>query len=315
MDLRPMHGLRPSRRRSRWRAPSPRRQGGIALVLVLWILILLTVTTGAFALMARMDQLEANQLLSGTKARFWAEAGLNLAVVQLREPEDELRLIADGRPYATEFEGVLIEVSATDERGKLDINAASEATWAILFTNHGMDPADAELLAARVMDWRDPDTTERVNGAEEDAYLAEGELAIPGNRNFMLVDELLQVLGMPYELWRAMEPGLTVYSRSDLPDIAFAPAEALLAIPDITQEEALNFVAERHSQESGVGPEITLPNGQTVVAQGRGLTYSIRVKATLPNGVWDQIETTVRLGGTSGELPYRILRWREGFNQ
>ncbi len=52
----------------------PGRQRGIALVLVLWILILLTVTTGAFALMARMDQLEANQLLSGTKARFWAEA-------------------------------------------------------------------------------------------------------------------------------------------------------------------------------------------------------------------------------------------------
>ena len=55
------------------------RQQGIALVLVLWVLILLTVTTGSYALMARMDQLEANQLLSGTQARLWAEAGLNLA--------------------------------------------------------------------------------------------------------------------------------------------------------------------------------------------------------------------------------------------
>ncbi|MEM1412061.1 MAG: hypothetical protein AAGH19_06850 [Pseudomonadota bacterium] len=292
----------------------PARQRGIALVLVLWILILLTITTGAFALMARMDQLEANQLLSGTKARFWAEAGLNLAVVQLREPDEELRMIADGRLYATVIDEVMIEVSATDERGKLDINAADEATFAILFSNHGMDPADAEVLAARVMDWRDTDLVERVNGAEEDAYFAEGLPLGPANQNFVLVDELLQVMGMPYELWRRMEPGLTVYSRANLPDITFAPAEALLAIPDITEEEALNFVAERQSMESGEELAVALPNGQAVVARGRGLTYSIRVKATMPNGVWDQLEATVRLGGRAGGRPYRILRWREGFN-
>ncbi len=294
--------------------PSPRRQRGIALVLVLWILILLTITTGAFALMARMDQLEANQLLSGTQARFWAEAGLNLAAVALREPDEALRMVADGRPYATEIDGVLIEVSATDERGKLDINAADEATLAILFSNHGMDPGDAEVLAARVMDWRDTDEVERVNGAEEDAYLAEGLTVGPGNHDFILVDEILQVMGMSYELYRRIEPGLTVHSRAGLPDIAYAPAEALLAIPDITEEEALNFVAERQSQESGEGLEITLPNGQSVVARGRGLTYSIRVKATMPNGVWDQLQATIRLGGSAGELPYRVLRWREGFN-
>ena len=118
---------------------------------------------------------------------------------------------------------------------------------------------------------------------------------------------------MPYELYRRMEPGLTVYSRGALPDIAYAPSEALLAIPDITEEEALNFVAERQSDEAGNGLDITLPNGQTVVARGRGLTYSIRVKATMPNGVWDQIEATIRLGGVAGGPPFRVLRWREGF--
>jgi len=291
-----------------------RRQQGIALVLVLWVLILLTVTTGSYALMARMDQLEANQLLSGTQSRFWAEAGLNLTAVALREPDDELRMIADGRPYAIEVDDVLIVVSAIDERGKLDINAADETTLAILFSNHGMEPGDAELLAARVMDWRDNDDVERVNGAELDSYLAEGMAVGPANRNFMLVDELLQVLGMSYELFRRMEPGLTVFSGSALPDIGFAPAEALLAIPDITEEEAVNFVSERQSEEAGDGLGITLPNGQSVVAQGRGLTYSIRVKATMPNGVWDQVEATIRLGGNVGGPPFRILRWREGLN-
>lgn len=290
------------------------RQRGIALVLVLWVLVLLTITTGSYALMARMDQLEANQLLSGTQARLWAEAGLELAAVALREPEEELRLIADGRVYTQQIEGVTIEVRATDERGKLDINSADEQTLAILFINHGLDPQQAELLAAAVHDWRDGDDAERVNGAEVEAYQAAGLALGPANRNFMLVEELLQVLGMPYELYRQMEPGITIFSGSDLPMLAFAPAEALLAIPDITPEEALNFVSERQSQDPQDMLDVSLPNGETAMAQGRGLTYSIQVKATMPNGVWEQLEATIRLGGGTSGKPFRVMRWREGLN-
>lgn len=290
------------------------RQQGIALVLVLWILILVTVTTGAYALMARMDQLEANQLLSGTQARLWAEGGLNLAALGLREPDDTLRLVADGRTYATEFDGVLIEVQAYDERGKLDINAADEITLATLFNNHGMDGDAAQALAAAVLDWRDADDAERVNGAEFETYEIEGLSPGPGNRNFMMVEELLQVIGMPYELFRRLEPGITVFSRADLPDLAFAPVEALMAIPDITMDEALNFVEQRNSEDLSNMLGIALPNGQTIMAQGRGVTYSIRVKATMPNGVWEQIEATIRLGGNPTGRPFRVLRWREGFH-
>lgn len=288
------------------------RQRGIALVLVLWVLILLTVTSGSYALMARMDQLEANQLLSGTQARFWAEAGLNLTALALREPQDELRMVADGRAYEQWIDGVLIEVRAIDERGKLDINAADAATLAVLFINNGMEPDQADMLAAAIQDWRDGDDTERVDGAEIDAYASAGFALGPANRDFMMAEELLQVLGMPYELYRLIEPGITVYSSVPLPMLAYAPAEALLAIPDITPDEALNFVAERQSQNPEDMLDTALPNGQSVMARGRGLTYSIQVKATMPNGVWEQIEATIRLGGSPNGQPFRVMRWREG---
>lgn len=290
------------------------RQSGIALIMVLWMLILVTVTTGAFALMARMDQLEANQLLSGTQARLWAEAGLHLAALALRETDEDLRMVADGRPYAQEFDGVLIEVRATDERGKLDVNQADEATLATLFTNNGLDPGDAEELAAAVMDWKDADEVERVNGAELDAYMAADYAVGPANRDFMMVEELLQVIGMPYELFRRLEPGISVYARTALPELAFASAEALMAIPDITYEEAVNFVENRQSQSPEDMLGIALPNGQTVMAQGRGVTYSIQVKATMPNGVWEQIDATIRLGGNQAGQPFQVLRWQEGFH-
>ena len=289
------------------------KQNGIALVLVLWVLLLLTIITGSFALMARMDRLEAHALLSGTQARFSAEAAINLAVLALRDPEDETRMIADGRMYQQNLDGILIEVSATDERGKLDINSTDELTLVNMFSGHGLELADAELLAAAVMDWRDEDELERVNGAEEDAYFAAGLEVGPANRPFMMTEELLQVIGMPFEFYRKLEPGITVFSRAGQPDPAFAPVEALMALPDITREEAINFVQERNALQPGESLGAELPNGLVVMEQGRGVTYSIQARATMPNGVWEQLQATIRLGGNRSGSPYRVLRWREGF--
>ena len=293
--------------------PGINKQNGIALVLVLWVLLLLTIITGSFALMARMDRLEAHSLLSGTQARLSAEAAINLAVLALRDPDDASRMRADGRLYQQEIDGILLEVSAIDERGKLDINAADELTLANMFIGHGMGVDDSELLAAAVLDWRDVDELERVNGAEEDAYFAAGLEVGPANRPFMMTEELLQVIGMQYELYRKLEPGITTFSRTAQPDPAFAPVEALMAMPDITYDEAVNFVEQRNSQQAGDSLGTELPNGLVVMEQGRGVTYSIKARATMPNGVWEQLQATIRLGANRSGSPYRVLRWREGF--
>ena len=289
-------------------------QSGIALIMVLWILLLVTISTGAFTLMARMDVLEAHTVLWGTRARMAAEAGLNLAVLSLRDPDEFTRWVPDGRPYELRFQDAILEIKVTDERGKLDINAADEMALLQLFLNNGLDDDQATYLVAAVKDWNDADELERPNGAEEESYLAAGLSIGPGNRSFVMVEELLQVLGMSWELFQKIEPGLTVFSGAGGANPAYAPVEALLALPDMTQDEALNFVAERHSQDAASGLGTALPDGRIAMARGRGLTYSIEAKATLPNGVWDQVEATIRLGGSPDGRPFRILRWREGFH-
>jgi len=223
-------------------------------------------------------------------------------------------MIPDGRSYFTRFEGIEIEVQVTDERGKLNLNSADEETLVNLFTANGVDTMDAPLLAAAVADWIDGDEIERADGAELPTYESAGLTVGPANRGFVMVEELLQVIGMSWELYRLMAPGLTVYSESSEPDPAYAPLEALMALPDMNEEDARNFVQERHSQESLTDMEMALPNGEVAMARGRGLTYSILAKATMPNGIWDQIEATIRLGGSSDGKPYRVLRWREGFH-
>ena len=290
------------------------KQKGVALVIVLWILILVTISTGAYTLTARMDQLEAHTVLSGTQARLAAEAGINLAVMSLRDPDELTRIIPDGRSYYFNFEGIQVELQVTDERGKVNINSANEEVLINLFTANGLSPSDAQLLAAATADWIDADEIERANGAELPAYEAAGLAVGPANRGFVMVEEFLQVLGMTWDLYREMAPGLTVYSDSAEPDPAYAPPEALMALPDMSEEEARNFVQDRHSEESLTSMELSLPNGEVAMARGRGLTYSILAKATMPNDIWDQVEATVRLGGGADGRPYRVLRWREGFH-
>jgi general secretion pathway protein K len=292
----------------------PGQQSGVALVMVLWILLLVTVSTGAYTLMARMDVLEAHTVLWSTRARMAAEAGMNLAVLALRDPDEFTRWVPDGRPYEILFQDAILELKVTDERGKLDINGVTEPALQQLFLNNDLDADQATYLAAAIKDWNDTDELERPNGAEEESYLASGLSVGPGNRSFVMVEEVLQVLGMSWELFQKIEPGLTVYSEAAAPDPAYAPVEALLALPDMTLEDALNFVADRNSQDAAGGVGTALPNGQIAMARGRGLTYSIQAKATLPNGVWDQVEATIRLGGNPDGRPFRILRWREGFH-
>ena len=283
-------------------------------MIVLWILLLVTISTGAYTLMARMDQLEAHTVISSTRARLAAEAGLNLAVLSLRDPDELTRLVPDGRPYTMQVGDVTVEIQVTDERGKVDINAVSEETLLQMLQGHGLGADDATYLAAAILDWSDVDEIERASGAELSAYEAEGLGIGPGNRPFLMIEEILQVLGMPWELYKKIEPGLTVYTQAGEPDPAYAPLEALLAIPEMTEEDALNFIEERESQDSTTGLGATIPNGEVAIARGRGLTYSVLAKATLPNGVWDQVEATIRLGGSTDGYPFKLLRWREGFH-
>ena len=166
-----------------------RPQSGIALVMVLWIMLLVTISTSAYTLMARMDQLEAHSVLWGTRARMGAEAGINLAILSLRDPDEATRWVPDGRSYDLWFQDMRLELRITDERGKLDVNTASEITLQQLFTGHGMEPDQAEYLAAAVHDWIDVDEIERANGAEA---VTPQEVAIAdhvrGQRGVLVVD-------------------------------------------------------------------------------------------------------------------------------
>jgi general secretion pathway protein K len=290
-----------------WRRPVH----GIALVVVLWVLVLLTLVVGVFAVLTRTESLQARFLLDTTAARYAAEAGVHLAAFELRNPDMETRWVADGRPYEVRFGDAVLEIRIWDESGRIDLNRAEEDMLVELFMARGVEEMESMHLAAAIADWRDPDDLVRPFGAEIDEYHAAGYPYGPANAPFGSVDELQQVIGMTWELYREVEDLLTVHSPSGQINPAFAPAEVLALLPDMDLNMAQMFVAEREQHHPTDLDALMMPNGQLVSLRGRGQAYRIRSRATLDTGAWTTLEATVALITDRRGRPFRVLRWRE----
>jgi general secretion pathway protein K len=289
-------------------------QRGVALILVIWVIALMTVLLGSFALISRTENIEARHLFDGTTARYAAEAGLERTVYELRNPDMSTRWVGDGRPYEFQFDNALLHVEITDESGKIDLNSADDALLQSLFVSVGVDPDRAMMLSAAIQDWRDADDIPLPNGAEIGEYQAAGLPYGPRNAPFQTDSEVQQVLGMNYELYTRIEPAITIYSGGGQPNAAYAPIEALRALPGMTEDLAEQLIAARQQMTPGQpgASGLTLPDGSAVMANGGGNTYTIRSRATLANGASALIDASIRLGGVGvAGRPYTVLRWRD----
>ena len=300
------------------RSPIARaRERGIAFVLVLWVVAMLSVILGSFALIARTENLQSRHLFDTTQARYAAEAGLNLAIFELRKSDPMQKWIADGRPYRFGYGEAEIEVQINDDSGKIDINTAANNGDLLtnLFMTHGVDPDRALALSDAIKDWIDADDLKQPNGAEAEDYRAAGLSYVPKNAPFDTVSELQQVLGMTYDLYSKIEPAITIYSGRSTPNAGFGNADTLRALyPDATPEQIDQLVQQIQSQPpGGSSGGVLAPDGTPIMAGGGGLTYSVKSRAKLPNGASTVLDATIRMGGVSSAgRPFVILRWRDG---
>jgi len=299
---------------SRRRATGRRRVRGIALVFVLWMLALLTLLLGSFALIARTESLQARHLYDTTRARYAAEAGVNQAAWALSLPDPALRWLPDGREYRMRFDETDVSIRITDESGLIDLNAAEPQTFVRLLMGAGVELPLANSIAEAIVDWRDGDDLRLPNGAEDADYRAEGYPYGSKDAPFDIPAELQQVMGMSYEIYQRIAPALTVYSGQAYANLAYAPVEVMRAFPQIDPVLAQGYVEARQAwQPSLGGAPPTLPDGTPLVAEGGTGTYSIQSRATLPNGAYTELWVTLRLGGSgiSGRA-FSVLRWQDG---
>ena len=285
------------------RLPKSRgNQRGVALLLVLWACTLLAILLGGYAALARTEGLQARYQFAQTQAHYVAEAGLMRAVYGLQTPQIKQRWIGDGRVYTFQYDNATVMITAIDEGGKVDINAASSDVLKGLFQAAGLPSAQAQELASHVVDWRIATGIVGDSGGQRAAYAAAGRDYGPRHGPFASIEELQMVLGMTPAIYRLVAPVVTIWSGNATPDPNTAPPLALAAIPGMTPQQQLAVQAAR--QKNADDPSLALNNGST---------HSIRAEATLADGTRAVLRVTVRVqAGQTGTQPYTVLRWQEG---
>ena len=178
-----------------------KRQRGVALLLVLWVLALLSILLGGLAGWVQLQTRQAAYHRQHAQALLAAEAGVNLAVQGLLDPLQRQQWVADGRERALSFAGSTLRIRVYSERGKLDLNSASSADVIRLAQESGA-------------------------GREQAAAIGRGLQARRSDASAPLrvIEEVRQLPGMSQALYARMLPHVTLWSGLNRPDPAFADA-------------------------------------------------------------------------------------------
>jgi general secretion pathway protein K len=303
---------------------STRHQRGIALIAVLWVLLLLAFLAASFGSSTRTEANLARNLVENAKAAALADGGVYLAIADLAIPIDEGGLRVDGTVYAWTFGDGEVRFAIHDEGGKVDLNGASVALLHGLFRAIGLDERQAGALADAIADFRDEDEDRRPAGAEDPDYQAAGLPYLAKDAPFLRVDELLRVKGMTGELYRRLQPLLTVYTGRDSPDRSTAPPEVVAALSAVLPDDTGQDLAADEAEEPALGEE------QQAVPALRSLSTSLSILKDGGSDARSDLDIyTVHSEGRSaggavfgrdavvhvrkdGDPPYLFLTWGQG---
>jgi general secretion pathway protein K len=286
-----------------------RRQRGVALVLVMWAAVILAVVAASFILERRTEMLVVANSISMARAEAAADAGVYRAIHDLYRQNIPDVWRRDGTPHEWSFEGIPVRIEIRDESAKIDINTASEILLRSMLVSVGLRDDEAAALLDAVVDWRDPDTLKRPNGAEEGDYAAAGLTYRPANAPFQAIEELQLVLGMRPDLYRRLAPMITVFSRQQGVNPAIASREVLLAIPGVTPEIADDYIARREEARAQGAPLPPLPQAGAMAA-GATMVATVLADARLDDGTVF-VREAVALLRPVPRRPVTFVAWRE----
>jgi general secretion pathway protein K len=186
--------------------------GGVALVLVVWVIVVLTAIVGEFSFTMRTEINIARNFKEEEEAYQLAIAGIEKARLELLSikrtevmylDEEGMLLFGDEEEEPIrkgEMGRGSFEYKITDEDGKLNINTATEGQLKALFHDAGVDITDVDIIVDSIFDWRDDNDLHRLNGAEEDYYTSLENPYSSKDGPFSTVEEMLLVKGITNEI-------------------------------------------------------------------------------------------------------------------
>jgi general secretion pathway protein K len=255
---------------------SVRNERGVALLIALLMVAILTVTVIEFTNTIEVDGHLTRNALNYMQAGYLARSGIALgeltllldAIEKTRQPPLRPPAETPDDPWAVPFPpfpvgenfgaaGVII----IDESSRFNLNALEKRTsgpdaimrqelFQGILETANLDPN----LLYPVLDWLDPgDETDRESGAEAKHYLGLRPPYVPRNGRFRSLAELLMVKGFEetsYEQWGLLQAMITVLPNDELKiNLNTAPEPLVRALFTALESESLSDTILSHREE------------------------------------------------------------------
>jgi general secretion pathway protein K len=274
-----------------------RRNGGFALIIVLWTLVLIGFIVAHLTASGRTEIRIAGNLVANSASQAAADGAVFEAIFNLSDPQPEQRWPVDGTPRQVAVGSNRVILRVEDEASWINPSTASPILIEALLRATGSDPDTARRIATAISEWAGSAVTPRPQEALVADYRAAGLDYGPPGAPFETLGELSRVLGMTPAVLMAIRPHLTL----------FGPSEPNPATTD-------PVVAATLALTSTIGS----PTGQPVVQQGPTTTpdaLTVRITA-LAAGPGNARVTRTAVVRTGASLPqgYAVLAWGTGFN-
>jgi general secretion pathway protein K len=250
------------------------KRDGFALVAVIWSLGLIALLGMAVMVGARYRTRVATNYTSVAAAEATAESAINLAIATALpgsigpHVKFPLRCMMPG--------GERVRVIIEEETGKIDLNTTSHSTLNRFFTALTRDQSLGARIAGRIVELRNPKTTDSNAGATN----------APSGPRFATIMQLDQIDGLSPRLFRSALRLVTVRSGRPEPDLDAAS-------PVLRQLLSL--------EQKPISPARGLPAGGSI---------TIRADVRSPDGTRFIREALVSLA--AGGKPFLVHEWRHG---
>lgn len=265
------------------------RNGGFALIVVLWTLVLIAFVVAHLSATGRTEIRIAGNLVANAVAQAAADGAIFETIFNQSDPQPQQRWPVDGSARELVVGNSRVLVRLDDEAWWINPNLASPALLEALLLVVGDDPESARRLASAIGEWVGSAPTARPQNLVLADYQAAGLDYGPPNAPLESLDELGRVLGMNPAVLAAIRPHLTL----------FGPPQPSPVSPDPIVAAVLAHAAQAAAAPSAAQPPPDVATTRiTATAFGSHdarVTRSavVRIGAMLPRG-------------------YEVLAWRDG---
>lgn len=311
---------------------------GVALVIVLWIVMVLSLLISGFAFTMQVETQVASFSRKELKAEMLARSGIEVAKMQLLlhdKTPAEAGFDALNQTWATNTELFVdhalgdgkFNVTITDEERKLPINRLANDQLRRLMYVLGVDPLDGDVIVDSIIDWVDPNDLHQLNGAENDYYQSLSPPYRCKDGPFDRIQELLLVRGVTKEIFDGTPgtdefPGqtglrdmLTTYSAGQV-NINTAAAQTLQVILGLDETQIAAILTRRDGPDGTPGTDDDRPFRSPTEVLGSLGALDAKVRQQIAgmlatSSQFFRIKSTGEVGGISYTI-HAVVRRQSG---